>query len=88
KVFTIRVNEEMLGANLFKHMAIYNVDRHGVSSSVSVSEKGMPSSPFTSSVQAHSDVSKLQSITPAPISSEQRRPIGDLNAEATKIDAT
>ncbi|GAB4839562.1 hypothetical protein Ancab_029086 [Ancistrocladus abbreviatus] len=53
-------------------MGFYNVDGHGVSSGVSVSEKGMPSSPFPSPVQTH----------------EQRQPTEALNGTATKIDAT
>ncbi|GAB4828117.1 hypothetical protein Ancab_035032, partial [Ancistrocladus abbreviatus] len=86
--FTIQVNEELLRANLFNHMSFYNVDGHGVSSEVSVSEKGRPSSPLSSSVQTHGKDSQLQSCTPAPISSEQRWSTEAMNGTATKIDAT
>ncbi|GAB4849910.1 hypothetical protein Ancab_004710 [Ancistrocladus abbreviatus] len=69
-------------------MAIYNVNGHGISFGVSASDKGLPSSPYASPVQAHSAISELKSITSAPISSEQRRLVGDLNIEARKLAAT
>ncbi|GAB4831246.1 hypothetical protein Ancab_005259 [Ancistrocladus abbreviatus] len=67
---------------------VYNVDGHGISSGVSGSERGVPSSPSASPAQTHGDVSKIQTITPAPISSKQRQLTEDLNGEATKIEAT
>ncbi|GAB4837731.1 hypothetical protein Ancab_002600 [Ancistrocladus abbreviatus] len=70
KAFSIRVNEEMLGANLFKHMAIFNVDGHGDNPGVLASDKGVPSSPSASSSQAHNVESEIQSVTPAPTSSK------------------
>ncbi|GAB4841468.1 hypothetical protein Ancab_022184 [Ancistrocladus abbreviatus] len=47
----------------------------------------MPLSPIPSPCQAYGNDSKLQSISPALISSEQRRLTENLNGEATKIDA-
>ncbi|GAB4829336.1 hypothetical protein Ancab_019005 [Ancistrocladus abbreviatus] len=87
KDFTIRVNEELLGANFFKHMEVYNVVGHGISSRVVVSERGRPSSPSASPVQTHDDGSKIQSFTPAPISSYRRRLTEDLNGEARQLEA-
>ncbi|GAB4828791.1 hypothetical protein Ancab_018452 [Ancistrocladus abbreviatus] len=68
-------------------MAFYNVDEHGVSSGVSVNEKGMPSSPFPSPVQTHGRVGQLQSCSLVPIISEQRQPTKALNGTSMRIDA-
>ncbi|GAB4830868.1 hypothetical protein Ancab_004895 [Ancistrocladus abbreviatus] len=88
KDFTIRVNEELLGANFFKHMEVYNVVGRGISSGVVVSERGRPSSPSALPIQTHDDGSKIQSFTQAPISSDWRRLTEDLNGEAMQLKAT
>ncbi|GAB4845117.1 hypothetical protein Ancab_038521 [Ancistrocladus abbreviatus] len=68
-------------------MEVYNVVGHGISSGVAVSERGRPSSPSASPVQTHDDGSKIQSFTPASISSDRKRLTEDLNGKAMQLEA-
>ncbi|GAB4824794.1 hypothetical protein Ancab_007664 [Ancistrocladus abbreviatus] len=72
KAFNIRVSEDLLGANIFNHMAFYNGVEHGDSSGRSVSEKGMPASPSSPSVRTHGRDGKVQECSSASISSKHR----------------
>ncbi|GAB4836498.1 hypothetical protein Ancab_001410 [Ancistrocladus abbreviatus] len=83
KLFNISVNEELGGANLFKHMQVYNVVERGINSGVAVSDRGIPRS---SPVRIHDYGSKIQSCTPALISLEQKRMTEDLNEEAMQLE--
>ncbi|GAB4849715.1 hypothetical protein Ancab_004511 [Ancistrocladus abbreviatus] len=87
-MFLLRATEEISGANIFKHMVVYNVDSKGkvIESSKSGTRRisAGNNDPVLASAEAEDVISEFQS----PINDVLRQPEEEDNGEATTLMAT